>query len=210
MRIVSLAVGLFVFWLLLSGHFDSFLIVAGAAAAVLIALAGWGFGYADEEGVPLEFTFGAALYWPWLVKEIIKSALDVARIILDPALPIAPRLLRVRPSQKSAVGTVAYANSITLTPDPQYVVTNLVRDVLMPTNLFANWSTSLDGQTINFFGGSVPVGQQLVAMFDFDITDISGQFSYHIANLPHSASAPEPTSLAMVGLGAALLLRRRR
>ena len=116
MRIVSLAVGLFVFWLLLSGHFDPFLIVAGAAVAVLIALAGRGFGYADEEGVPLELLGRSAFYWPWLVKEIIKSALDVARIILDPALPIAPRLLRVRPSQKSAVGTVAYANSITLTP----------------------------------------------------------------------------------------------
>ena len=121
----------------------------------------------------------------------------------DPTLTVVERL-----TNNTSAAWDSY--SITLTPDPQYVVTNLVRDVLMPTNLFANWSTSLDGQTINFFGGSVPVGQQLVAMFDFDITDISGQFSYHIANLPHSASAPEPTSLAMVGLGAALLLRRRR
>jgi multicomponent Na+:H+ antiporter subunit E len=40
----------------------------------------------------------------------------VARIVLDPRLPISPTLVRVKASQKSAVGVVTYANSITLTP----------------------------------------------------------------------------------------------
>jgi multicomponent Na+:H+ antiporter subunit E len=116
MRIVSLAIALFVFWLLLSGHFDPFLVVSGAAASILIAALGRPLGYANEEGHPIEFVGRGLLYWPWLLKEIVKSALAVARIILDPALPISPRLVRVRASQKTAVGTVTYANSITLTP----------------------------------------------------------------------------------------------
>jgi multicomponent Na+:H+ antiporter subunit E len=116
MRVVSLAAALFVFWLLLSGHFDPFLVISGAVAAVAIALVGARIGYADEEGHPAELILPGLRYWPWLAKEIVKSTIDVARIILDPALPISPRLILVSPSQKTAVGKVTYANSITLTP----------------------------------------------------------------------------------------------
>lgn len=116
MRVVSLAAALLVFWLLLSGHFDPFLVVSGAVAAVAIALVGRRIGYADEEGHPAELILPGLRYWPWLAKEIVKSTIDVARIILDPALPISPRLILVSPSQKTAVGKVTYANSITLTP----------------------------------------------------------------------------------------------
>ena len=44
------------------------------------------------------------------------SNIAVAKVILDPRLPIRPRLLRVRVSQKSDIAKVIYANSITLTP----------------------------------------------------------------------------------------------
>jgi multicomponent Na+:H+ antiporter subunit E len=116
MRLVSLAVTLFVFWVLLSGHTDAFLLGAGALTAVLVALAGLLFGYSDEEGHPIELVLPGLLYWPWLVKEVVKSALDVSRIILTPSLPISPRTMAVQPTQKTAVGVVSYANSITLTP----------------------------------------------------------------------------------------------
>ncbi len=55
-------------------------------------------------------------YWPWLLKEIVKSGWTVTRIVLDPKLPISPTLVRFRPGQRSAVGLVTHANSITLTP----------------------------------------------------------------------------------------------
>lgn len=116
MRIVSLAAALFAFWLLLSGHFDLFLVAAGAITAVVIALIGRRIGYADAEGHPVELILPGLLYWPWLAKEIVKSTVDVARIILTPSLPIAPRMIVVEPTQKTAVGVVTYANSITLTP----------------------------------------------------------------------------------------------
>ena len=48
--------------------------------------------------------------------EIIKANLDVLKIILSPSLPATPTLVRVKASQKSDLGQVIYANSITLTP----------------------------------------------------------------------------------------------
>ncbi len=50
------------------------------------------------------------------LEEIVKSAWDVSRRILDPRLPISPTLARFAPSQKSELGLVIHANSITLTP----------------------------------------------------------------------------------------------
>ncbi|MBK7471235.1 MAG: Na+/H+ antiporter subunit E [Betaproteobacteria bacterium] len=55
-------------------------------------------------------------YWPWLVKEIIKSGWDVTRRILHLQLPISPTLVRFRPTQKTDLGLVIHAQSITLTP----------------------------------------------------------------------------------------------
>ncbi|MEX0853405.1 MAG: Na+/H+ antiporter subunit E [Bauldia sp.] len=116
MRVLSLALVLFVFWLLLSGHFTPFLVISGAVAAILTAALGLRLGYSDEEGHPIELLPRGLLYWPWLVKEAALSALSVARVILDPRLPISPRLVRVNTTQRGAVGYVTYANSITLTP----------------------------------------------------------------------------------------------
>src|SRR5689334_22875355 len=116
MRIVSLAVLLFVFWLLLSGHYTPWLVGAGALASLAVAAIAVRAGYVDEEGHPLEWLLRALRYWPWLVVEIAKSAWSVSRVILDPRLPVAPRFLTVKTSQKTAVGLAVYANSITLTP----------------------------------------------------------------------------------------------
>ena len=59
---------------------------------------------------------GVLFYLPWLFWQIARANAAVARIILDPRLPIHPRLVRVRASQRSTTGQVLYANSITLTP----------------------------------------------------------------------------------------------
>lgn len=131
-RILSLAVVLFVFWLLLSGHFSPFLVISGAVLAGLVAwLVGGVFGTADEEGVPLELVPRGLLYWPWLVAQAIKAALNVAAIIVNPALPITPQLIRVKTSQKTAIGTAIYANSITLTPGTVTVEVNRHDDELL-------------------------------------------------------------------------------
>lgn len=71
---------------------------------------------ADHEGHPIHLTWRAGTYWPWLFVEIIKSNIDVARLILDPKLPISPTVIKVKATQVDDLGHVIYANSITLTP----------------------------------------------------------------------------------------------
>jgi multicomponent Na+:H+ antiporter subunit E len=108
---------LFVFWALLSGYFTAFLLSAGAASAVAVLLLLQRMEVVDHEEYPIHLSWRAvASYWPWLAREIAVSAWTVTRIILRRRPPISPTLVRIRPSQKTAVGLVTHANSITLTP----------------------------------------------------------------------------------------------
>lgn len=116
MRLVSLWIVLVAFWLLMSGHYTAFLIGIGLVTATGTVVLAARMGTVDAEGHPVELMVTAITYWPWLMVEIVKSAGRVTRIILDPALPISPTLVRVRAHQKTAAGRATYANSITLTP----------------------------------------------------------------------------------------------
>jgi multicomponent Na+:H+ antiporter subunit E len=116
LRALSLGVVLFAFWLLLSGYFVPFLVTMGAVAAIAVAMLGRRMDVIDHEGHPVHLAWRVLWYWPWLFKEIAKSAWDVARIIVHPGLPISPTLVRAKTSQKTAVGVTTYANCITLTP----------------------------------------------------------------------------------------------
>lgn len=116
MRLVTITIVMFISWVLLSGHFEAWLLISGAACAFAVALVGLRMGYADEEGHPLGLVLRGLIYWPWLLKEIVVSALDVTAIIINPKLPISPVMIKIKASQKTAVGFTSYANSITLTP----------------------------------------------------------------------------------------------
>lgn len=114
--ISALAV-LYLFWLLLSGYFTAFLLSAGLGCTLAVVWLSHRMDVIDHEGHPIHLSLRAVLsYWPWLTKEIFKSAWDVSRIILSPSLPISPTLVRFKPSQRGDVGLVIHANSITLTP----------------------------------------------------------------------------------------------
>jgi multicomponent Na+:H+ antiporter subunit E len=113
---VSLVVSLYLFWLLLSGFFTPFLLSAGAGCVLAVVWFARRMDVVDHEGHPIHLGPKALFYWPWLMKEIVKSAWDVSKIILHPKLPISPTLVRFRPTQKTDVGLVIHAQSITLTP----------------------------------------------------------------------------------------------
>ena len=116
MRQIGLAGFLFLFWLVLSGHYTAFLVTAGALCAALCVFAMIRVRVADAEAYPAELFTGALTYFPWLIWEIAKSAWAVTKIILHPRLPISPTMTVVHASQKTSVGIATYANSITLTP----------------------------------------------------------------------------------------------
>ena len=123
-RYLSLAGFLFAFWLALSGHYTPMLVMAGAVSTVACVLGAIRMRDADTEGHPAELFLGTVTYYPWLIREIVKSAWAVTKIILHPNLPISPTMTVVRASQKTRAGIATYANSITLTPGTVTVLVN--------------------------------------------------------------------------------------
>lgn len=113
---LTLGLGLSGLWLLLSGHYDPLLLSLGAASVVTVVLIAWRMDVVDHECVPLQLRLGYFGYLLWLGMEIIKANIEVTKVILNPSLPITPELFWIRASQKTDVGRVIHANSITLTP----------------------------------------------------------------------------------------------
>jgi len=113
---ISLGLVLFVTWLLLSGFFEPLLIAFGIATCVTVVWIARRMDVVDHEGHPIHLGPRIVVYWLWLIGEIIKSNIDVAKRIIDPRLPIQPTLFWTKASQQSELGQVIYANSITLTP----------------------------------------------------------------------------------------------
>ncbi|MCP5432288.1 MAG: Na+/H+ antiporter subunit E [Alphaproteobacteria bacterium] len=104
------------FWLLLSGHYTPLILTFGAASILLVLYLVHRMDVVDHNDLPSRFSPGIIMYYPWLAWEILKSNVDVARIVLDPKLPISPTVFTVDALQKSDIGRVTFANSITLTP----------------------------------------------------------------------------------------------
>lgn len=113
---VGLVLGLAAVWLLLSGHFELLMLFFAVLSIALVVVVAMRMDVLDHEGVPLHLTRVAPLYWLWLGKEIVKANIDVARRVVHPKLPISPKLFETRASQRTDLGQVIYANSITLTP----------------------------------------------------------------------------------------------
>jgi multicomponent Na+:H+ antiporter subunit E len=114
---IALALVLAVVWYIWSGHTEPFLLAMGllsCAASIWLAAR---MGVIDAEGAPAHLGLKPfLLYAPWLVKEIVIANWDVTRRVLSPSLPIRPSVICVPANQKTELGRVIMANSITLTP----------------------------------------------------------------------------------------------
>ena len=115
-RLILISLALFAYWLLLSGHYEPWFVVSGAVLTVASVAFCLMKGVTDDEGFPVEKLPRGLVYWPWLGWQMVLSALNVSRIILDPKLPISPTMVKVAAKERTAVGLTTYANSITLTP----------------------------------------------------------------------------------------------
>lgn len=103
-------------WLLWSGFFVPLIITFGVASCAFVVGVGARMRIFDREGVPIQFLPRLVAYVPWLMLEIAKSNVDMARRILRPRIHVTPVLFDVPSSQREDVGRVLFANSITLTP----------------------------------------------------------------------------------------------
>ncbi|MFH1566672.1 MAG: Na+/H+ antiporter subunit E [Gemmatimonadota bacterium] len=113
---ISLGVSMMVVWLLWSGHYDGLMVGLGVLSAAGSAFLARRMYLADPEGHPVHLVGRGLRYAPWLVWSVVKSNLDVARRILSPGLPISPRIVQVRATQRTDLGRAVLANSITITP----------------------------------------------------------------------------------------------
>jgi multicomponent Na+:H+ antiporter subunit E len=105
------------FWMLLNGSLAPDILVVGLIAAIVIT-----FLFSNSLAVISELrTTPPALiatvgYVFFFARELVKSNLNLARIVLSPALPLNPGIVKVRTRLKSRMGRLLLANSITLTP----------------------------------------------------------------------------------------------
>jgi multicomponent Na+:H+ antiporter subunit E len=116
MHAAGFGIALFALWLLLSGHGEPFLIALGVLSTGGVLFVARRMGFVGAATFPPSLLIRLPRYWLWLAVEIVKSNIAVARVILDPRLPIAPEIVDVAASQRSEIGRVTFANSITLTP----------------------------------------------------------------------------------------------
>lgn len=111
-----LTMTLVTFWLLLSGHYTPFVLTCGFFSILITVYIALRMDVVDEEAQPIHLTAGILLYWLWLTKEVVLANIAVCRRIWSPRLDISPTLICVDASQKTSLGIMLYANSITVTP----------------------------------------------------------------------------------------------
>ena len=115
-KILQLAILLAAAWLLWSGFFKVLIVSFGAFSCLLVLYLAKRMHYFDTELYALRYGPQLLIYLAWLAKEVVKSSLDVARIVLDPKLPISPKIVDIKATARHPVDQVLFANSITLTP----------------------------------------------------------------------------------------------
>jgi len=101
------------FWLVLSGHYTPLYIGLGLVSAAVVT---WLNRRDEIVSHVVRALPGLVRYTPWLLWQIVQSNLQVARLVLDPFLPIDPVVVRVRTGMRQDLAVATLANSITLTP----------------------------------------------------------------------------------------------
>lgn len=116
---LGLFVALCAAWMLWSGYFKPLLLGLGLVSVLACLYLAVRMRRTDGEGAGfsiIDHIHQLATYWPWLLVEIAKSNIDVARIVLAPKIDVDPVMIRVTATQQTGLGKVIYGNSITLTP----------------------------------------------------------------------------------------------
>ena len=120
---VTLFIVLFGFWLLMSGYYTPLILSLGVISCLLCVYLTIKGKFLDNETLPIYFFPRLIQYTFWLIKEILKSNIATAKVIIMKSEE--PELFSVKATQKTNEGKVTYANSITLTPG---TVTTQIKD----------------------------------------------------------------------------------
>ncbi|MBL4598118.1 MAG: Na+/H+ antiporter subunit E [Rhizobiaceae bacterium] len=117
MRLVGTAILMMALWLLMSGIYKPLIIGFGVISVVITLWITRRMDRTDNDAVELNLgLFKSISYFGWLMVEIVKANWAVIKIILSPKMAINQHMFHIDHTQKTDVGQVIFANSITLTP----------------------------------------------------------------------------------------------
>ncbi len=131
---LTLFITLTIFWLLNSGHNTVLMTWLGFISIVFVLYVAHKMDVVDHESQPIHLSLKLPSYFLWLFKELVLSNVAVVKSIWLGNSSISPRLTTIKLSQKTDIGKVIYANSITITPGT--VTVDLIGDRIMVHALF--------------------------------------------------------------------------
>ena len=103
-------------WLVWSGHYTPLLLALGAGCCALVFVLALRTGFFTVEAYTLHLGPNLPRFWGWLLVEIVRSNIAVARLVLRRKLDVRPVIVTVDARHLSPVAQATLANSITLTP----------------------------------------------------------------------------------------------
>lgn len=112
---VSLAVLLAALWLGISGVYNALTLSFLVLSVLLVLWLSARMHVVGREHNPMLFSWRLPLYWLWLGWQVVLANIHVAKLVLSPGR-VQPEIFSVPAPQKTAIGRVTYANSITVTP----------------------------------------------------------------------------------------------
>ena len=115
LQLAGLLLILMLSWLLWSGIYKPLLLGLGLFSAFLSTWLAHRMGF-FRHPIPPRALVRLPIFWWWLLKEVIKSSIDVAIVVLKPSLPISPTVVELTTTEASEAGKVILGNSITLSP----------------------------------------------------------------------------------------------
>jgi multicomponent Na+:H+ antiporter subunit E len=104
------------FWILLSGYFDGFHLVAGGICCLIVTVLGYRLLFPQKGSEFFQTSWRLIRYVPWELWQIVLANIDVIRRVLHPRMPIDPCLIEIETPLRSEFALVTLGNSITLTP----------------------------------------------------------------------------------------------
>jgi len=116
MHIAKWAILLSTFWLLLSGYIQPLLLGFGAISVFVVLFVLKRMDDVDQEKQEIGTGLRLMRYLPWLMWQIIRSSLQVTKLIWGSADKVSPSLAKIKIDNIPANRRALYANSITLTP----------------------------------------------------------------------------------------------
>lgn len=116
MRIVTGIVLFAVAWLLWSGIYKPLVLGLGAASCVLVVIIARRMGFFASDVYTLHMGRRLVSLWLWLIVEIVRANIAVAKIVLNPKARIVPQVVSINASDLPPPCQAILANAITLTP----------------------------------------------------------------------------------------------